>query len=65
MLDRFLGASAKLRQASVSFVTYVRPFVCLSVVTEQVGPHLTDFHEILYLTIFRKSAEKIQVSLTL
>jgi hypothetical protein len=30
---------------------------------EQLGSHWTDFHEILYLNIFRKSAEKIQVSL--
>jgi len=30
---------------------------------EQLGSHLTDFHEILYFNIFRKSVEKIQVSL--
>ena len=36
--------------------------VCLSIRPrmEQVGPHWTDFHEILYLNIFRKSVEKIQ-----
>jgi len=28
-----------------------------------LGSHWTDFHEIWYLNIFRKSAEKIQVSL--
>ena len=27
---------------------------------EQDGPHWTDFHEILYLSVFRKSAEKTQ-----
>ena len=32
---------------------------------EQLGSHWTDFHEILYLRIFRKSAEKIQVPLNL
>jgi hypothetical protein len=32
---------------------------------EQLGSHWTDFHEILYLSIFIKSAEKIQVSLNL
>jgi hypothetical protein len=36
---------------------------CLSVRMEQLGSHLTDFHEILYLRIFLKSVEKIQVSL--
>jgi len=36
---------------------------CLSVRMEQLGAHWTDFHEIWYLSIFRKSVEKIQVSL--
>ena len=30
---------------------------------EQLGSHCSDFHEIWYLSIFRKSVEKIQVSL--
>jgi hypothetical protein len=30
---------------------------------EQVGSHWTDFHGILYSSIFRKSVEKIQVPL--
>jgi len=30
---------------------------------EQLGSHWTDFHTILHLSIFRKSCEKIQVSL--
>ena len=30
---------------------------------EEHGSHLTDFREIWYLRTFRKSAEKIQVSL--
>jgi hypothetical protein len=30
---------------------------------EQLGSQLTDFHEIWYLRIFRKSVEKIQISL--
>jgi hypothetical protein len=37
--------------------------VCLSVCIEQLGSHWTDFNEILYLGIFQKSIEKIQVSL--
>jgi hypothetical protein len=55
----FLGAFAKLRKATISCVMSVR----LSVRMEQLGSHWTDFHEILYSRIFRKSAEKIQVSL--
>jgi hypothetical protein len=30
---------------------------------EQLGPHRKDFHEILYLSIFRIFVEKIQISL--
>jgi len=30
---------------------------------EQIGSHWTDFHEILYVGIFRKHIEKIQFSL--
>jgi len=37
----------------------VRP----SVRMEQISSQWTDFHEILYLGIFRKSVQKIQVSL--
>jgi hypothetical protein len=36
---------------------------CLSVRMEQLGSHWTDFHEILHSSIFRKSVEKIRVSL--
>ena len=46
----FLGTFAKLR-------------LCPSVRIEQLGSHWTDFHEILYLRVLRKSVEKIQVSL--
>ena len=35
----------------------------LSVRMEQLVSHRTDFHEISYLSIFRKSVQKIQVSL--
>jgi hypothetical protein len=37
--------------------------VCPSVRVEQLGSHWKDFHEIGYLGFFRKSVEKIQVSL--
>jgi hypothetical protein len=54
-----LGAFAKLRNATIGFVVSVR----LSVRMEQVGPHRTAIHDISYLSIFRKSVAKIQVSL--
>ena len=54
---KFSGAFAKLRKATVC--EFVRPFVHV----HQFGFHLADFHEILYLRIFRKSLETIQVLL--
>jgi len=36
---------------------------CPSLRVEQLASHWTDFYEILYLRVFRKSVEKIQVSL--
>ena len=46
---------------------YLLCHVCLSVRPsvrmEQLDTHWTDFHEILYLCIFRKSVERIQISL--
>jgi hypothetical protein len=56
-----LGAFAKLWKATTSFVTSV----CPSVRMDQLGFHWMDFHEIWYMSIFRKSVEKIQVSLKL
>jgi len=50
---RFLGAFAKLRKATISFVMSV----CLSVrpsVRMELGSHRTDFHEIRYLGVFSK-----------
>jgi hypothetical protein len=35
---------------------------CPSIRMEQHGSQLTDFHEILYFTIFHTSVEKIQIS---
>jgi hypothetical protein len=39
------------------------PHVCPSARMQQLGSHWTDFREILNLSIFRKTVEKIQVSL--
>ena len=55
----FLGAFAKLRKATITFVMSV----CPSVRMEYLGSHWTDFHWIWYLSIFRKSLERIQVLL--
>jgi len=49
----FLGAFAKLRKVTVSFVMSVR--------IEQLGSRWTDVHEILYLRICQKSVKKIKV----
>ena len=56
---RFLGAFAKLRKETTSFVMSG----CPSVSTEQPSSHWTDFHEIWYLNIFRKLSRKMQASL--
>ena len=37
--------------------------MCLSVRIEQLGSYRTDFHEIWYSSLYRKSVDKIQVSL--
>jgi hypothetical protein len=58
-MPSFLGAFAKLRETTISFVISVRPTVRV----EKLDSHYTDFHKILYLTIFRKSVKKIRVSL--
>ena len=57
-LPSFLGTFAKSRKATTNFV-------CLSVRIEQLGSQWPDFHEIGYLSIFRKSVVKIRVSLNL
>jgi hypothetical protein len=51
---RLLGAFAKLRKATISFVMSVRP----SARMEQLGSHWIDFHEIWYLSNTRNSVEK-------
>jgi len=60
-----LGAFAKLRKATVSFVMSVCPSVlppvCMPVRMEQLDSQWTDFHENLCSSAFWKSLEKIQV----
>jgi len=52
----------KFEIKTISFVTSVRPSVRPSVSME-LGSHWTDFHEIWHLRVFRKSVEKIKISL--
>jgi hypothetical protein len=52
-------AFAKLRKGNTSFVSSLYP----SFLMQQLCSDRTDFHEMLYLSIFRKSVAKIQVSL--
>jgi hypothetical protein len=59
----FLGAFAKLRKETISFVMSVCPSVRPSVRMEQLGSHGTDFHQIWYLNIFLYSVERSQVPL--
>jgi hypothetical protein len=63
----FLGTFAKLQKrllasSCLSVSQSACLPVCLSVRMEQLGSHWTDFHEILYLSIFPKYVEKIHVS---
>jgi hypothetical protein len=44
--NQLLDAFAKLRKATVSFVMSVCPSLCPRARVEQLGSHLTNFHEI-------------------
>ena len=48
-IEGFLDAFSKLRKATISFVTSVRPSEW-----NKLGSHWTDFHELWYLRIFLK-----------
>jgi hypothetical protein len=60
-INSFLGKFAKLRKEthSSSFLP-----VCETVRMEQLGLRWTNFHKMLYLKIFRKFIERVQVLLT-
>jgi hypothetical protein len=55
----FQARSQKLRKANLSFVMPVR----LSVRMEQLGSQCPNFHEVTFLSIFRKYVNKIQIPL--
>jgi hypothetical protein len=63
IMKSFLGAFAKLRKATISFVMSVCLSVHPSVRMEQFRSHRMDYHEILYFGVFRKSVDKVQVPL--
>ena len=52
-----------MRVCKIANSDYFAMSVCLPVRTKQLSSQWTDFHGIGYLGIFRKSVEKIQVSL--
>jgi len=56
----FLGAFAKLRRATMSFVMSVRPSARLSVHMEKLCSHWTDFHEIWYLKFLKNMHRKFK-----
>ena len=58
-----LNLFAKLRKATISSVMSVCLSVRSSVRTEQLRSHWMDFHDTWYVRIFRRSVEKIGVSL--
>ena len=58
VLRESVGAFAKLWKATISFVLSVRPSVLIELLTS----YWTDFHEILFFSIFRKYVKKIHVS---
>ena len=55
-----LGAFGELKEATL--ILAMSPF-SLPFRVEQFDSHWIDFHEIWYLSIFRKSVEKIQIPL--
>jgi len=57
---KLCGRVHKIAKATISYSTSVRISVRPHVTTQL---QLKDFYEILYLSIFRKSVHKIQVSL--
>ena len=61
-LSWFLGAFARLQKSDYQ-LRHARLSVYTSVSMEKLGSHWADFQEILHWSIFRKTLEKLQVSL--
>jgi hypothetical protein len=62
MATAYIGPFAKLWKVTHSFIMSVDTSHCLH---GTALPHWTDFYEIGYWSIFRKSVKKIQVKLKL
>jgi len=62
-VESFLGAFTKLRKAAVGFIISVRLSVGTELPLDRFSYYWTDFCYIWDLSIFRKSVEKMQVSL--
>jgi hypothetical protein len=56
----FVGAVAKMRKATVTFFMSLRPSVRVYFRMEGLCSHLTEFHEIWYLSVFRKYLEEVK-----
>jgi len=63
-VNGFLGPFAKLRKTTISFVMSVCSSIRPAAHMQQLSSHWMDIHKILYLSIFRKYVEKMQVLLT-
>jgi hypothetical protein len=53
------GAFAELQRETISFVMSVCPSIRPLIRMEQLVSHWTNFHEIWYLSILRKSIKKL------
>jgi len=60
---RFLYVHSKSCEKGLLAPSCLSVFVSLTVRMKKLDSHWTDFHEISYLHVFRKSVEKIQVLL--
>jgi hypothetical protein len=58
-----ISGTALFRNCEKRLSASTHPSVCRSVHMEELGYYGTELDEILYLSIFRRSVEKIQVSL--
>jgi hypothetical protein len=63
MFEKYIFRHVRKIARSDCYLRHGGLSVCLSVGVEQLGCHCTDFHKILYFSIFRNSVQKIQLSL--
>ena len=64
MFGLILGTFTKLKKSTINFFMFAFYLsICPSFHKKHFGYHWTGFHEIWYLSIFKKSVVKVQVSL--